>query len=89
MIDKIISDNPKVGIRDELIENIQKTLKAMPGVTDRAIAKLKKYGVYLEKNDHYAARFFEDSRYLITVASSSSDVQFANQVRRHVKKYFF
>lgn len=89
MIDEILEENPKVGNRDEMIAEIERTLKAGRELNDRAAARLKKCGVTLDLNGHYDGRFYDDSRYLISIGSSPSDFQFANQLRRHIKKFFF
>lgn len=89
MIDTILEQNPKDGTREEMIEEIEKILRGSNGLTDRAKTKLRKYGICLAHNDHYACRFYNDSRYLITAASSASDYNFVNQLRRHIKKFFF
>lgn len=89
MIDEILGENPKVGNRDEMIEEIERTLKAGRELNDRAIVRLKKCGVTLDLNGHYDGRFYDDPRYLISIGSSPSDYQFANQLRRHIKKFFF
>lgn len=91
LIENILKDNPKVGKREQLLKEIQQLLMKSQQLNFNTIDKLKKCGIYLEKNNskHYDCLFFNNSRYFLTVSSTPSDINYNRQIIRDIRKYFF
>lgn len=87
----IIEDNPSLNLREEKLEEIQRLLKASKKMTERLMEDLKPHGpTFLRhSNNHYFFNFYNDSRYLIDIASSPGDVYWSKQVYRAFKRHCF
>lgn len=86
----ILEENPKQGTRDQLFEEITRILMSCKDVNEKARNDLRKVGICLEKKQkHLDGCFFNDQRYLITMSSTTSDINANRQVIRMIRKVFF
>lgn len=91
MIKTILDENPKVGKRDEMLTEIKLRLLKAKQLNNQTIEKLRKCGIEINKSNgnHFEALLFNDSRYMIVIASTPSDMNFNRQFYRDIVKYFF
>ena len=88
--ESILKENPKQGTRDLLFEEITRILMSCKDVNEKARNDLRKVGVCLEKKQkHIDGCFFNDQRYLITMSSTTSDINSNRQTIRMIRKVFF
>ena len=86
----ILNENPKQGTRDQLFEEITRILMSCKDVNEKARNDLRKVGICLEKKQkHIDGCFFDDQRYLITMSSTTSDINSNRQTIRMIRKVFF
>jgi len=86
ILEDILQQNAKDGIREEYLNCILKAL-----ISSYDIYKLKSYGITIkdEKNKHPIAMFFDNPRYQSTLSSTPSDQNACRQIYRQFRKYFF
>lgn len=86
ILEDILQQNAKDGIREEYLNCILKAL-----ISSYDIYKLKSYGITIkdEKNKHPIAMFFDNPRYQTTLSSTPSDQNACRQIYRQFRKYFF
>lgn len=90
LYESILDENPKQGKRDMLFEEITRILMSCKDVNEKARNDLRKVGVCLEKKQkHLDGCFFNDQRYLITMSSTTSDINSNRQTIRMIRKVFF
>ena len=90
LYESILEENPKQGTRDMLFEEITRILMSCKDVNEKARNDLRKVGVCLEKKQkHIDGCFFNDQRYLITMSSTTSDINSNRQTIRMIRKVFF
>ena len=90
LYESILKENPKQGTRDLLFEEITRILMSCKDVNEKARNDLRKVGVCLEKKQkHIDGCFFNDQRYLITMSSTTSDINSNRQTIRMIRKVFF
>ena len=87
----IIEDNPSLNLREEKLQEIERLLKASKKMTERLMEDLKPHGpTFLRhSNNHYFFNFYNDSHYLIDIASSPGDVYWSKQVYRAFRRHCF
>lgn len=91
LLNEIVNENPAVGKRKEMLEEIYRILISCSQLTERQFVELARVGVYLEKKStkHIYGDFFQDTRYKQPVSSTSSDVNVGHQIYRTVRNLFF
>lgn len=91
ILSSIIDDNPSSNLRKEKLDEIKRLLTSSKKMNSRLIEDLKAHGPTLERHasNHYFFSFYNDSRYLIDIASSPSDINWSRQAYRSIRKYCF
>lgn len=91
LLQSITDDNPSLNIRDKKIEEFARLLISSKKMNSRLIEDLRQNDLTLERHtsNHYFFSFYNDSRYLIDIASSPSDMNWSRQAYRAIKKFCF
>ena len=91
LLQSIIDDNPSLNIRNKKIEEYGRLLISSKKMTPRLVEDLRQNDLTLERHasNHYFFSFYNDSRYLIDIASSPSDINWSRQAHRAIKKFCF
>ncbi len=89
ILSSIIQQNPEVGTRQKYLGEIDRILLSNNKINSRMIDKLKDYGIFIQKKEHYSSNFFNNQRYLITMSSTPSDMNAVRQMFRTFRKFYF
>lgn len=74
LIESILSENPKIGRKTELIKTIKDTLTNYQRMDERTKRTLERIGFeIISEGNHYKLTFNGDNRYIITLAKTPSD----------------
>lgn len=91
LLQELIKENPEVGNRRKLMDNINRILQAKTEIDENSFTELRRFGIELKRKSrkHLGACFFQDSRYKVTISSSPSDIHAGDQVFRDLRRYYF
>ena len=92
MISRLLELNPAYGIREKYIEDIRIALEPMErNIGEKEKEIFRRLGIILKKDkkDHYKGWFCEDSRYAVTISSSSSDMNAGHKLYRDIRNFYF
>ena len=91
LLQELIKENPEVGNRRKLMDNINRILQAKTEIDEKSFTELRRFGIELKRKSrkHLGACFFQDSRYKVTISSSPSDIHAGDQVFRDLRRYYF
>ena len=90
LIQEILLENPEVGNRGRMLEEISRVLKASKDYDERTERLLEKVGLKCYKgNNHYTVLFFDDSQYFTTMGVTNSDTNACLEIYNTMEKLFF
>ena len=90
MIHEILEENPEVGKRRVMLDEILRVLKSSKEYTERETNQLEKVGLKCYKgNNHYTVKFFDDSQYHTTMGVTNSDSNACLEIYNTMEKLFF
>lgn len=89
---RLLNLNKKYGIREKYIEDIRIALEPISrNIGEKEKDIFRRLGIFLREdtNGRYKGAFCDDSRYLVTISSSSSDMNAGHNLYRDIRNFYF